>query len=366
MKDISRILTLAILVSAGAIPVSAQQTKVLTADKSNEYGLVYSLPLTAVHVDLTAKREVARRGPFYQYAKKYLGDATPVTEDSERWTLTSVDIFTYGVADPESQFLMQLKPGSVTSICVAEDGMLLGINAEAEAPETPETGDNPQPEIPQHIDPAKEYLKYVGEDFIASQSTAKQAQMLAESLMEVRDARISLTRGTADTMPADGRQLELMLASLKEQEEAFTAAFTGVRWTETYNKGIDAVPEGDGSTIVCRLSDLEGFVDADDLSGSPITLTIQEVTEGALPVDAKGEPKKLPKDAVIYNIPGSATVILSAKGRQMFSREMDFAQFGIQFGLAPTLFSDRREPYSAIFNPATGAVVKVSAISAEK
>lgn len=350
------------LAAAAALPIQAQQTKVLTADKSNDYGLIYTLPLTALHVDLTARRDVAVRGPFYQYAKKYLGDATPVTENSEKWTLEKGEVSTYGVPDPEVQYLMQLKPGSVTSISVDDNGMLLAINAEAEAPELPAKGNKPVKTTAKHIDPAKEYLKYVDEDFIASQSLAKQAQMLAEALMEVRDSRISLTRGTADTMPADGRQLELMLNSLQEQEEALTAAFTGVVWSETEIRGFDAVPEGNGETVICRLSDFEGFVDPDDLSGAPVTLVVREVSEGALPVDAKGEPKKMPKDAVVYNIPGSAEILLTAGDSQYFSREMDFAQFGVQFGLAPTLFSDRKEPYCAIFNPVTGALTEVSAI----
>lgn len=352
----------ALLGMAAILPLQAQQTKVLTADKSNDYGLVYTLPLTALHIDLTARREVAVRGPFYQYAKKYLGDATPITENSEKWALDKCEVSTYGVADPEVQYLMQLRPGSVTSISVDDNGMLLAINTEVDAPESPAKGNHPVKTTTKHIDPAKEYLKYVDEDFIASQSLAKQAQMLAEALMEVRDSRISLTRGTADTMPADGRQLELMLNSLQEQESALTAAFVGLKWSETETRGFDVVPEGNGETIICRLSDFEGFVDSDDLSGAPVTLVVREVSEGALPVDAKGEPKKLPKDAVVYNIPGSAEILLTAGDNQYFSREMDFAQFGVQFGLAPSLFSDRKEPYCAIFNPVTGALTEVSAI----
>ncbi len=88
------------------------------------------------------------------------------------------------------------------------------------------------PEIPENPDPVniREYLQYVDEDFIASQSSVKQAQMLAENLMEIRDAKTSLTRGTAETMPTDGRQPELMLESLRHQEAAMTAAFTGASY----------------------------------------------------------------------------------------------------------------------------------------
>lgn len=350
-----------IAAAATMIPAAAQQTKVLTADKSNEYGLVYTLPLTALHVDLTARHDVALRGPFYQYAAKYLGDSSPVMADTQSWTLQEATVTPYGVADTETRYLMQLKPGSVASITVADNGMLLAINAEVEAPKAPQTADRPQLTATPHIDPQKEYLKYVDQDFIACKSLATQARMLAESLMEVREARISLTRGTADAMPADGRQLELMLNSLREQEEAMTAAFNGIRFSETATRGFEAIPEEGGQTLICRISNFDGFTDADDLSGTPVYLNIEVTAEGELPVDARGETKKMPKDAVVYNIPGTATVSVTDGRRTYYSNETDFSQFGVSFGLAPTLFSDRKEPYSAIFNPTTGALVEISA-----
>lgn len=356
---------MALLLTALMIPAAglAQQTRVLTADKSNEYGLVYTLPVTALHIELTAKKSVERRGPFYQYAKKYLATDKVVTEDSQQWQLTAGSLSTYGVADPETQYLIQLKPGAVTNICVDKNGMLLAINQKVEAPEVVSEVSSPISVMERHIDPAKEYLQYVDEDFIASQSLAKQAQMLAESLMEVREAKIALTRGTADPMPTDGHQLELMLNSLDRQEKALTAAFVGETWTETQSRFFDAVPEGNGKTILCRLSDFDGFVDAKDLSGEPIAITVEVVTEGALPVDARGEEKKLPKDAVIYNIPGSAAIAISANGKEVVSGEFRFAQFGVAFGLNPLLFSDKKDPYSALFDPATGALLEINAIS---
>ena len=118
-----------------AASADAQQTKMLTADKHNEYGIVYSLPLTELKIEVTATRTVQKAGPYWQYAKKYIGTDRVIREDAENWTISSVDVSTYGVADPEQRYLMQLKPGATTSVAVAEDGMLLAINAEA--PEMP-------------------------------------------------------------------------------------------------------------------------------------------------------------------------------------------------------------------------------------
>ena len=87
--------------------------------------------------------------------------------------------------------------------------------------------------------------------------------------------------------------------------------------------------------------------------------------EGELPVDAKGEEKKLPKDAVIYNIPGAAKVTLSLAGRTLWSEEVDCAQFGVQFGLQPSLFSDKKARSFATFDPATGALRQIGESDAE-
>ncbi len=113
---------------ASAMPVAAQQTKLLTAEKHNEYGLVYTLPVTALDVEVTAVKETRKAGPYYQYAKKYVGTDKVVKDDAEVWTISSVKVRPYGMPDPDAKYLMQLKPGATTYIGVDSDGMLLSIN----------------------------------------------------------------------------------------------------------------------------------------------------------------------------------------------------------------------------------------------
>ncbi len=349
------------VVVLASLACGAQSTKVLTAEKSNEYGLVYSLPTTALEIEVTAMHQVAKKGPFYLYAKKYIGADKAVAEDSENWQITDVKVRPYGVSDSETQYLIQLRPGALTSITVDSDGMLLAINKEVSAPSKPDTKSN-QPAEKVKWPTGNEYLDFVDEDFVASTSSAKQAQLLAESLMEVRDSKLSLTRGTADAMPADGKQMELMLASLGQQEAALNAAFTGTVTTEYVTRKFTYVPDGESNDVLFRLSSFAGFVDADDLSGDPVYLKVEAVNQASLPVDAKGEPKKLPKNAVIYNIPGSAQVSISSLGKKLFDKEVQMAQFGMEFGLDPLLFTDKKEPSFAVFDPVTGALVEVGTI----
>lgn len=359
MNNIIKLALAGITMISLSVPVKAQQTKILTADKHNEYGLVYTLPVTAFEIEVTAKREIRKAGPYYQYAKKYVGTDVVIKEDAELWSIESVRIQPYGVPDTEQRYLMQLKPGATTYIGVADNGMLLSINT---APEEAPAFKAAEPKGPVgEILADREYLQYVDQDFIASQSKAKQAQMLAESLMEIRDAKISLTRGTADQMPTDGKQLELMLNSLRHQEAAMTAAFLGNTVTETVIKNYTFIPEDNGRNVLFRMSDFNGFVAPDDYSGEPVYINVEVTEEGKLPVDLKGEVKKLPKDAVIYNIPGAARISLTFMGKTLFSKEYEMAQFGVEFGLNPILFSDKKAPSYAIFDPVTGALREIGA-----
>lgn len=345
-----------IILAISASIAAAQNTKILTAEKSNEYGIVYSLPQTALEFEITARHQVAKKGPYFLYAKKLIGTDNVVREDYEKWEITDVKVTPYGVPDSGTQYLMQLKPGVLTYIAVDADGMLLSINKESES-KPANTGK--QPENHTKWPSGREYINYVDGDFVASQSKARQAQLLAESLMDVRDSKLSLTRGTADTMPTDGKQLEIMLNSLAEQETALTNAFTGSVTTEYVTRKFTYIPESEGKEILFRMSDFAGFVDSDDLSGDAVYVETSILNQAKLPVDAKGTEKKLPKNAVIYNLPGSAQITLTSLGKKLYDKEIQFSQFGTQFGLDPSLFTDKKEPSFATFDPVTGALVEV-------
>lgn len=344
-------------------PMSGQQTKLLTAEKHNEYGLVYTLPITAFKVQVTAVKETRLAGPFFQYANKFAGTSDVIREDEEIWSIEKITVIPYGVPNEESRYLMQLKAGSPVFIGVADDGMLLSVNTKPSIPALPLA---PPDETVGTPVSGKEYLQYVDEDFLSAISSFKKAQLLAEELMEIRDAKISLTRGTAETMPTDGRQLELMLQSLDRQERALMNAFTGASWKEKITRTYNFIPQSEGKTVLFRFSDFAGPVDADDLSGEPVYLNVNIIEEGILPVDAKGDEKKMPKDAVAYCIPGSADISVVFKDNTLFSRDFEMSQFGMIFGLNPALFSDKKDPSYAIFDPATGALKEIGTMNSIK
>ena len=352
-----RLMLFAILCLFG-LSLYAQQTKILTAEKHNEYGLIYTLPVTSFQVEVVAVKETQISGPYSKYSKIFTSESKVISEDKVNWTIESVKVTPFGIPNPDSRYLMQLKAGATTFIEVADDGMLLSINTETDLPEPESLSVTEIEGTPVN---GKEFMEYVNEDFIAAQSSYKKAQLLAEELMEIRDAKISLTRGTAETMPTDGRQLEIMLAALEKQEKALMNAFTGSSWKERIVRTFTVTPAEEGREIICRLNLSQGIVDS-NAKGEPLYMNIKLVEEAQLPVDAKGEEKKLPKDAVVYCVPGTAEISVSFNNRNLYQKDFQMSQFGMLYGLSPSIFTDKKEPSYAIFDPSTGALKELGTL----
>lgn len=350
---------LCIILFFAVIQVSGQQTKLLTAEKHNEYGLIYTLPITSFQIEIIAIKETKIAGPFSKYSKIFTSGKDVISKDEINWTIESIKVTPFGIPDSENRYLMQLKPGATTFIGIAQDGMLLSINKEPQVIKSEPISVN---EIFGEKVTGKEYLEFVNEDFLAAQSSYKQAQLLAEELMEIRDSKISLTRGTAETMPTDGRQLEIMLASLEYQEKALTSAFKGSSWKEKIIRTFSFTPDKEGQNIICRLSPDKGIVEAKENFGDPIFINVKVIEQPQLPVDSKGDEKKYPKDAVMYCIPGTATISLTLKNNQLFTQDFPMSQFGMTYGLNPSIFTDKKEPSYAIFDPTTGALKELGSL----
>ena len=259
----------------------AQETKRLTADKHNEYGLIFSLPQTHLDLEVVATKTIRKAGPYYQYAEKYLGIPGAITQDSESWSLTSVKVNPYGVPDPEEQYLMQFKSGSDGYIVLDENGLLLSINTEPVVDTIVPIEPKAKKKSP--LD-NHDYAKVYSEELLMSASTAKMAEVAAKQLYRIRESRLNLVTGEVDELPADGESFKLVIQQLDEQEAALTALFMGTTQTETVVKHIDYIPVAEATNeVVFRISDLYGIVDSNNLSGAPIYLNLQITEEGQLP-----------------------------------------------------------------------------------
>lgn len=358
----SRLVTITLFLIL-SLSAAAQSTQKLTANKVNEYGLIYTLPTTALDITIYTERVVKNPGVFYNYARKYLNIDNPISEPSDVTTITSIVVTPRGVANDEERYLMQFKSGSTPFLILNEENMPLAINTEKF---TPNPGYIPEAPLPLTASPldSPEALQVFNEEMLQSQSTAKQAELAAAQLYALRQFRSDLITGQAEQMPPDGQSMQLILNNINAQEAALTAMFLGVEQRATDVKTITYIPDtAIEDFIVARLSATEGVVDANNLTGEPIYLSLKITERGTLPVNERGEVKRFPKGGVAYRIPGKAAVIVEYRGKEMFNSTLDIAQYGVVFGLDPSIFTNKKAPAYLIFDPVTGAIKELGTVN---
>lgn len=350
-------LALAAIVPLGAL---AQTSQKITAGKATEYGLAYSLPVTALDITVEAELTEENPGEFYNYARRHLGDDSAIRKASKSAKVKSVTITPRGVANPDNRWLAQFKSGSTPFMILSPEGIPLAINTETASPNSvPELPvAHPAGPTPLETEAARQA---VTQEMARSSSVAKRAELAAQRIFELREMRSDILSGQSDNTPPDGKAMQLVLDNLAAQEAALTAMFLGTRSVSTAVKTISIVPDSAeiSDRVIARVSAIEGIVDADNLAGAPLKLNLEILEAASLPVNEKGEPKRFPKGGVAYTIPGTALVTVDYEGREVANKELDLAQLGVTFGLDPALFTDKKAPSMVRFDPNTGAILLI-------
>lgn len=351
----------ALIALGGGVAATAQTVQKFSATKANNYGITYTLPSTVLDIAIEVEFTVKEPGEFYRYAKKYFNIDNPIAEPSQTVTVKSVTVNPRGVANPEERYLMQLKGGATPFMMINEENMPLSINTERQYAPARTEPPVPRPAAPTALQTAAAN-QALGEEFMQSQSVAKRAELAAAQIFALRQSRTDLITGQADQMPPDGQAMQLIMDNINAQEAALMAMFVGTEQKYTDVGYLTFTPGADGRSVIARISATDGVIDASDLAGDPVYLTVAVTEQPELPVNEKGETVEVPKDAFIYRIPGKAQITVSYDGAVMAEDVYDIAQLGIIYGLKPNSFTDKKAPAYAIFDPTTGAIVELGTV----
>ena len=334
---------------------SAQDVVQLRPEKFNDYALNYYLPKTVTEIEFVASKTTRKAGEYYQYARKYLGISDVITEDSETWHLESATITSRGEANTDERYQLTFKAGQTPYIFVSEEHTILSVNT---APDTniTTTATAANQDVINDIDSSKA----LSSDILMSGSIAKMAEMAAKQIYRIRESRMDILTGDADNMPADGESLRIVIEQLEQQEQALTALFEGTTSVEYVTQKMVYTPTDNvENQVILRFSEHLGFVDASDLCGAPIYLSVDVTERGEYPLDNKGVVKKVPKGALAYNIPGKIDISLHFDSKTLAREELSVAQLGVVFGLDPALLSRKKERTYVVFDPTTGGITQI-------
>ncbi len=324
----------------------------------NNYTLVYSLPKTTLNISVEATQIRTYRGPYYQYAERFLGISGVPSQDAINWKINQVEIDSYQEADPDHYYSLVTNDRHVTNFFqLGKEGFILPIN-QRQLPDLKSNMHAGEMEIerplytdmsisPKVVEETRTVMRMVRQDtaFVnvpvmqratVTKSLEEKAAEVADLIFELRGNRFKLLSGDLDLFP-DGKAMESIIAEFARLEQEYLTLFTG-KVVEArhdfffeYTPGREVTDNGSEYETLFRFSDSKGVLPAADVSGRPIIVElVKEMKTSQLDKISQVTTSKAHSGpgTLFYRIPDVASVRLTDENRTISSKRVLIGQYG--------------------------------------
>ncbi len=328
-------------------------------------GITYALPRTGVKIYVEAVREKFEPGPYAAYAEQLLGIKDAKTRPSTKWMLSDVKIGTFSEPDPEQVY--KAMGDAAFRISLAANGCLAGVNsknASAVLTQLPSNKTFKKPELEDGF--SFEYFSDTPfvipgdstNNFRPTRVSVEQkAAEAAKRVLNCRMNQYDLAALRIDGEYPDGKAYEVSLEELKRTEENYIKLFVGRTTYKTETYSFDYVPgaKDKNASVVFRISDENGVVPATDLSGKPVMIEFEPLTDLSDQYKQKmgSDNPVAGKSGVYYRMPGLANIKITYELNTLATLRATVAQFG---SVAPLPEEMLLGDYVIEFHSETGAI----------
>jgi len=276
--------------------------------------IVYSLPVTNIHLVVETTHELFVAGPYAKYAQKYLG-IEAVEENRESYKLSSVELMPYIEADPSINIALYLgnqRNASANFLEMINQGLIMWSDSYAGKSQKIQFSDlnsnalyvksmagsnltSEKSTLYRTVQSASGAERVaVQQSHIVEKSIEKRAEEIAAQIFHLRAKRLNIITGDTDAT-FSGDALRAAVEEINRLEDDYLALFMGKTTTSTQKMSFDVVPKSGNEKqiyIAFRLSETSGLMPANNLSGRPIVLElIKEEQIAAVNMDASASGK---------------------------------------------------------------------------
>lgn len=317
--------------------------------------LLYGLPKTSLKVDVELVKSVARKGPFAEFAAKYL-QMKVAQQDIVTWRIANVALSEHFELDPSQYYVITFKnyPKNIERlITLTKEGALLDMSLSSFlasgqfAPAEITTGfKNMVIESPlfQTVDTLFQVMlkdtAFVKEPLVIKKlqhlSKEAQAKELAQQIFDLRQRKQDLLNGEADDSP-DGTTLKILLEQIDLQEAALLSMFTGTSMEIASKRSFVCVPEeGSRKIPLFHFSEQQGFADSKE-GAAEVACIFSPLGEVAVnnmaivhpkSVAKSKKEKEILKNSVYYRIPAQVEVKVTVNSQTLASKRIPLYQMG--------------------------------------
>lgn len=367
MRLVTTILLSILLFSGGYLHATNKDDKKKSATELGEVsgGIVYALPRTGIRIMIETSQEKFFRGPYSDFALKYLGVTDAASSDSELWKITDVKMETFGEPDPDE--IHKAKGAIASMVSLTEDGVLAGINSEIKEADLKNhtsvfTADV---EVPRSVWTERSMHSFFeGKDSThragnTLKSAEEKAAEAAHDIFKLRKRKALALAAGYDKLPPDGQAYQVMVDQLNKIIGDYEALFVGKSYTAVHKYVFEIVPDANDNKalLAFRFSSSAGILPESNVSGKPVILEIdansdivrnsQQIAGNAEGANASGLYYRAPA-RVVARLLNGADVLAQAR--------LSLGQYGVTIPVPDGLLNG---DYSIEFHPATGAILRV-------
>lgn len=344
MKN-SIVLFITLTLTSCAIGQNFETSKLTGNQPVSNQALIYALPQTAIIITVEVTKTTIKKGPYAEYAEKYLKLSDVPLKDSQTYAVSNIKLHTQTEADASQYYSVTFKtfPDKLQHLfIVSKNGVILDFANAWRQVATKNLSDGSagdplvDPVLLEQTSKEKVDTLYktvmtdstfvripVFKKQIQAKSQEEIVQETANQLLKTRRHKIKILRGEYDFHP-DGAALKVMVDELSKYEETLLSLFAGSKVIEKQQYTFVFVPQTDVlAKEICYFNPEKG-IRTEKSSGSS-TIAIQLTKEQE---PAKGVVPDRTKNTLYVRTPIMAGVTVKLDDASIYTTRIPVYQFG--------------------------------------
>ena len=348
---------------------------------SDKEGIIYSLPRTVINVSLVVDKVQKTKGPYAEFADKYLGITNIITDNTSEYVLREISLTTTTEPDPEQFYFVELddkssKKNKLIEMYLSEAGFLQDATDNLKPKNHHIASSNNQQESGNEFADILKPSYFEREDTVnrkesmdtttieqkvfrkitSNKNAEQKAKDAADIIIELDEDKLDLLSGEQEV--GYGSNLEYMCNQLEAMKGGYLALFKGITSVITTTIKYSIVPksgETEQDITLCNFSKMKGAVEKSAAEGDPVTIVFesQKLTKTISDLVKSNNSGDKRLHGFSYRIPDNAKISVKVGGQTRLEALFSVNQLGIISSVPAGKISSLR------LHPTTGSIKRV-------
>jgi hypothetical protein len=319
-------------------------------------GFLYSLPRTGIKVDITVKKTQKIKGPYSEFADKYLGLSQVITLNSTEYEISSIQLSTFIEPDPSEYYFVRntgkKKDRVPLEFFLSNKGVLVGMYVNSDFDdkgnknkemETSMFGisEKPNPTMFERVDTVIRKISVdtttieqkVFKRTSAAKTMDQKAKEAADFVLKLEESMFNLINGYQEVNYEKGT-MEFMYHQMDQLKGEYLELFKGVTGVSQELYSYTYFPEKNNENApvtLCKFSMSKGILEKYAAAGDLVQLEVKgldEIKEIKEFTDKRNNQNES-KRGVYYRIPDEAIVSVKVGGQKQIESKFLLNQLGV-------------------------------------